>query len=266
MQKIAFAKPPVIEVVFGAQFNTLPSFVSAHVGMFWQKVKAEFPRSDDAPPLPPIIETFGTEDVQHFEFMALPPMRRSWLITEDGSRLLQVQADRFHFNWKRQTHDVPYPGFEALAPEFERHLAAFVQTLSEFGIAPPTFRQFELSYINHIGLMGEFEHVPASQALIDHHHGGSPERFLPSPEGFAWKNSYPLPNQAGRLHISAGSALTVKQRQKVINLDITARGMAGDTGDAARKSWFHLAHEWIIRGFADSTSPELQRKVWGFSQ
>jgi uncharacterized protein (TIGR04255 family) len=50
-----FDKPPVTEVVLGLAFKDLPLQVG-HVGLFWQKVRDEFPNIEERPPLGLIIE------------------------------------------------------------------------------------------------------------------------------------------------------------------------------------------------------------------
>lgn len=41
---VKFDRPPVVEVVCGILFSTERLFRTAHVGLFWDKVRSEFPR------------------------------------------------------------------------------------------------------------------------------------------------------------------------------------------------------------------------------
>ena len=41
-------------------------------------------------------------------------------------------------------------------------------------------------------------------------------------------------------------------------LDLTTRGISNE----GIQEWFDMAHEWIVRGFEDLTTSEIQEKVW----
>lgn len=258
---VRYSKPPVVEVVFGVLFATPPQFVSAHVGSFWSKVRSEFPRIEEVAPLTPIIEQSDAQGIQ-LEFHELPPMRRSWLISADGQRLLQVQHDRFLYNWKRETTDTPYPSFEKIRPEFERYLKHFGETLRGEKVDDLAFRQYELTYINVIGKAEGLVDGQQFQALADHRRDEDRKRFLPTPHGFNWHTIYSLPDNLGRLHVTAATALRTAKREPVIKLELTARGMAADGSEKARMNWFDVAHDWITNGFADVTCEKLQVS-WG---
>ena len=42
----------------------------------------------------------------------------------------------------------------------------------------------------------------------------------------------------------------------------TARGQTVDKGKKQMWNWFDLAHEWIVRGFADLTTEKIQQNIW----
>jgi hypothetical protein len=46
-------------------------------------------------------------------------------------------------------------------------------------------------------------------------------------------------------------------------LEMRCRGISKSLEYADLKKWYNLAHEWIVRGFADITSLECQKKIWG---
>ena len=44
---------------------------------------------------------------------------------------------------------------------------------------------------------------------------------------------------------------------------MTARAVGElETDKKAIREWFDVAHEFIVRGFTDLTTPEVQRSVW----
>jgi uncharacterized protein (TIGR04255 family) len=197
-----------------------------------------------------------------FGFGPLPPLRRTWFINEDGRNLIQVQQDRFIFNWKKAADDDKYPSYDDVIDRFNRHLAGFVEFLNNEGIGTPTYRQFELIYVNHIplGKAEEFE-IAEGRVLVDHMRDTSRERFLEDPEAVNWVSIYSLPNQEGRLYVAAQSARSPDGR-RILRLDMTARGIPRELSDTGRQAWFNQAHVWITHGFADLTTKDLQERVW----
>ncbi len=264
--RVKFDKPPVVEVACGVLFATSAPIKGTDVGLFWQTVRDEFPRAEEAPPLPAFIEAnaFDTDGIPEISVGPLPPLRRSWLVSGDGRHLIQVQEDRFLFNWKKATDDVGYTSYDVVIENFERYFGRFVAFLAERGLTIATYRQFELSYINFVGIKNGLSVTGPSKLLVDHRREDSRERFLPEPETINWSSAYTLPGTAGRLHVNAQTALYGREREPIVRLEVTARGITTDTTATGRRAWFDLAHEWITHGFADLTAPELHEKdVWG---
>lgn len=208
-----------------------------------------------------MIERFSEGPSDSFELMQLPPLRRSWFISNDGRHLLQVQEDRFLFNWKRASDTDAYPSYKRVIEGFTAKLDLFLEFLAEQDLGDVTFRQYEMTYVNHLGLAGEFDMRKPAAILIDHRRAETADRFLPEPEAVSWTDSYLLPDGAGRLHVVAKTART-PDRRLVVRLDLTARGLPHDLGREGRAAWFRLAHDWITHGFADVTSPNVQTAIW----
>jgi len=261
---VEFTKPPVVEVACGVLFFSPQPLLSAHVGAFWDRVRSEFPRVEDAPPLPSVVEQLGVGTGQALEFSSVPPLRRSWMLSEDGRNLIQLQQDRFLFNWKRTADGDSYPHYSAVVEQFERHLDSFLTFFREVASAEVSFRQFELVYVNHISKANGLDITGLDSLLVDHIRDRNAERFLPEPEGLSWSTAYALPDGRGRLHVAAQTAINLPTNEKLVRLDLTARGISLDASAEGRRQWFDMAHEWITRGFADVTSPTLHdESVWG---
>jgi len=45
-------------------------------------------------------------------------------------------------------------------------------------------------------------------------------------------------------------------------LELTAKGLGEEKTNEAIRSWFDLAHEWIVRGFTELTEEEVQKTIW----
>ena len=195
----------------------------------------------------------------------LPPLPRVWFIDPKGHHLLQVQRDRFHYNWKKVDDADEYPSYEKVIIEFERYLDLFRGFLKAEDVGEINFRQYELTYVNHIGATNGLDVLGENKLLVDHVRAEGKERFLPEPENFNWRASFALPDSNGRLHMQAQTALR-KEGDRLVRLDLTARGIPTDNSEVARRPWFDLAHEWITHGFTDLTASEVQKKSWRKTQ
>ena len=255
---IDFTNPPVIEVVCGASFDKLSAFKAPHIGAFWKTLPKEFSQVDEQLP----IMTPGDTP----EILTALPHPRSWFLTEDGRQLVQLQQNRILYNWKHPDHKEgeEYPEFKNILPKFFRFVDLLRSFVSEEGLGKIEFHQFELTYVNHVpssSVRGQLERY--SDVLIDHVRDSSRKRFLPEPVAFNWITSYDMPNGSGRLHVSAQSAKKkTDDRGNVLRLDLTARGVGADTSEEGMKAWFVVAHDQIVRGFADITDQTVQNEVW----
>lgn len=262
-ERVRFNNPPVVEVVCGVQFSTVGSLNSVAPGLYWETIKDSFPIVEDAAPIVGTVEGTGRRLNIELELSQMPPLRRTWFLRKDRSNLIQLQDDRFLFNWKRSTENAAYPSYDVVIAAFEDHLAGFEKFVQASLGEKPVYRQFELTYVNHIDESNGLNQVGEGGVLVDHIRSTEGGRFLPKPEGFSAISTYPLPDGFGRLRVSAQIALREADGARIMRIDLTSRGISSDSGAEGRRVWFDVAHEWITHGFADITSPVLQRERWG---
>ena len=259
-ERIQFDNPPVVEVVCGVLFEELDQPITPYIGLFWGPIRSKFPTVREVAPIIPQIEVSEPQGIVA-KIVGVPPTPRIWLMTKNEGELIQVQKDRLLYNWKLG-EETPYPGYDVVFVEFEKYLSRFENFIEENDLGELKIRQFELTYVNHIGADKGYP-VPGAEAgiLVDHVRDETRSRFLPGIERYNWATTYLLPNDHGRLHITAQSAL--RESEPLMRLDLTARGIGEDRSRNGLKPWFDVAHEWITHGFADITDPETQTSVWG---
>ena len=68
----------------------------------------------------------------------------------------------------------------------------------------------------------------------------------------------------GRLHATLQPAWKKIDNSPILVLNMTARGVPLGKGIDGAFSFFDLGREWIVKGFAEITTPEMQR-TWGKS-
>jgi uncharacterized protein (TIGR04255 family) len=259
-QRVRFERPPVVEVLCGVLFGALTGLRTAHIGVFWERIRQEFPSVDEAPPLSTVIETQDVSPSLEIAVGLVPALPRTWFLTEDGHRLVQLQRDRFVYNWRRKSpDDGDYPSYDTVIVDFERLWGLFGEFVAREKLGDLVARQLELAYVNII----PDDRIPeGNPVFVDQARDLSRTRFLPDPESFEWRTSYRLPEDSGRLHVLISTAREVVTGAPLKKLDMIARGIndAGSSGEM--RTWFDLAHEWIVLGFADVTTSSMQTNVW----
>jgi uncharacterized protein (TIGR04255 family) len=258
-----YENPPVIEVVCGIQFHALAGLSAPQLGLYWERLKPQYPVCKEMPPLTIVMERYeGEPDEQEIQLTNVPPMPRYWFMHEEQNGIVQVQRDRFLHNWKKVKPEDEYPKYDEVIKLFRMHLDAFEIFLRDSAIGGIQARQYEMTYVNHIPKgegwnelkdIGDIFPVFASPTCV----GAS---FLPTPESLNLRASVRMPEDQGRLHVTLSEGMA--GNKSVLNLNLTARGIPKDNSRNAMWEWFDLAHTWIVHGFTDITSDKQQKTVW----
>jgi uncharacterized protein (TIGR04255 family) len=262
-----FAAPPVTEVALSVQFDPLTVLRTPHLGLLWQDFRDRFPKTEEHSPLPPVIEKFGLIGLAPIgvRFEATPPVPRCWFLNEAGTKLIQVQQDRFVHNWRKIGQGDEYPRYEQIRQTFETELGIFCQFLAREQLGELAPNQCEVTYVNQIlsgrgwekhGQLGEVVTMWTS------HHS---DEFLSEPEDVHLAVRYVIPdstgNPLGRLLVNVEPAYRVSDGTPIFVLQLTARGKPDGEGVEGVLKFFDRGREWIVRGFASMTSP-LIHKIW----
>lgn len=258
-----YETPPVIEVVCGILFKPLKTLLAPHFGLLWEKYKPEYPICREVSPLAPVIEQFVEPPSVGLHLTDIPPLPRMWFVHKNDNGIIQVQRDRFLHNWKRATPDDEYPRYPKVIKLFKERLSQFKSFLkeNELGVIEPL--QYEMTYINHIPQGDGWTKLnEIGSVLPDFTLRTNTHRFLPGPDGINWRTVFPLPNQAGRLHVTIQHGEDRKTGQPLVVLNLTVRGIGNDKSMEGMWPWFDLAREWIVCGFADLTGEEVQKSIW----
>ena len=250
-----YSAPPVSEVVCGLTFAPL-ALTLPHIGLFWHLIKKEFPDCQQVAPV-------GVNDI--IDPSTGLPLPRVWLVDESGTRLIQYQRNRFLYNWRKTQDTDLYPSYDVIIGEFERILVFFNKFLKDADLEQlSSFTECELTYINSIpagygsGNLGDI--------FPDLMWRESDTRFLKQPSRLGWNPSFELPNDAGWLNVRLNSARRKADNAEMWQFQLSASGIGKDRSIAGAWDWFSVAHERIVRGFADLTSAQIQRDLWKSNQ
>lgn len=250
-----YENPPLSEVALGISFAPLDNLKIPHIGMYWNRIRHEYPQCEQMPPI-------GQQQINISKNWPVP-MPRTWFISEDTSHLIQLQNGRFVLNWRKQTEEGQYPRYDALIESFWARLNEFREFIKQQEIGELQLQECELTYINHI-FYNELMEAPQaiSNILPDITWRQEHERFLPNPTPQVWQFRFDLPEDYGALTVDVKHATRTTDNVPVVILELSTKGLGQNKEWEAVRQWYDLSHEWIVNAFADMTSEEAQKKLW----
>jgi uncharacterized protein (TIGR04255 family) len=260
-----FQRPPVSEVALSVQFSPLKDWRSPHAGLYWGRIQTRYPKTESHPPLPSQIERFGADFLEQPQFrieIASPERARVWFLSEPPTYLIQVQSDRFVVNWRKLDECEKYPQyFNGLRQRFKTEWEEFFKFLSEQKIGTADVQQCELTYVNTVFRGDGWNDYAGAIKLLRRWWDEGSADFLPQPETLGITGSFQMPGERGRLHFVVQPAFSPVAQKDALQLQLIARGKPASNQVDDVLGWMDLAHEWIVRGFVDLTSP-VAHKLW----
>lgn len=255
-----YENPPVVEVAMGVQFAPLEGLSVAHIGLYWSTIRNAFIRCEEQAPIPHVVEDLAAPDVGSrtvFHLRGQPDMPRVWFLNDSGNQMVQVQRDRFVHNWRKMSPEEAYPRYPTVKRDFQEHWASFCDFLLGQNLPRPQVDQLELVYVNHSRQGEGWTSLADIQNLFTTFKWRTRSEFLPPPENVRWSMKFLLAGEMGRLHVDAMPVRIQENKSLVMSFSLTARGRpAGEITDTSMTSWFDLAREWIVKGFADLADKE----------
>jgi uncharacterized protein (TIGR04255 family) len=262
---VDFKRPPVVEVALAIQHGA-PTADVLDIAALSTRLKGEFPAREEHPSRPPIQEQFGPVPPGppfQIQFLSQPPMSRFWLLSANGSRLLQVQHDLVALNWRKVDDQRVYPRYGSLKQPLRRYIREYTEVLREAGKSDLEPNWCEVLYVNHVmPLEGQKQRPPLSDVLA----GIKPLRtkFLPDPEDAQFatryvieKNSQPL----GRLTAMVSPAVRNEDQVPLWIFTLTSRVLASEPSVKSALAALDIGREWVVRAFKEMTTAKMH-EVW----
>ncbi|EDL61756.1 TIGR04255 family protein [Gimesia maris] len=262
----SFDNPPVIETALSIQFDELSNFKTTHFGMFYETVKDRFPIVVDKSRLAPVKEYFPRiPQMQGIRFRSNEggPERVWYKEPDNGSKMLQLQPDRYVFNWCRKDLE-EYPRYETYLPVCLEEFKSFSDwaVKNDLGEIKPNL--CEVTYINRLYTKeGENLSDFFGTVFTGLEWKTSDGWLRQPPENASFNRVFVIGNMQGRLFVEAGFAVD-SDGQDFILLKITARVNINQTDEL--KESMDLAHLWVVKGFASLTSEHVQKERWKRSE
>lgn len=264
-----FEDPPVVEVALSVQFEKLTGLRSQHIGLLWLEYKHDdYPEIEEQQPIGPVNETFPSfgQPTPKFrlEFQESPSLPRFWFLNSQQSRLIQIQNDRFVYNWRKAGEDETYPHFDEVKECFIGAYDTFIKFISDQKIGEIIPNQCEVTYVNIIPLEGEMSSHRDIDKVITVFNREYSESFPLELENAQIVMRHIINNSSdqaiGRLHISLDPVVGLGN-EKAFLLKLIARGKPEEPDLGSTLKFFDLGNEMIVTCFTSITTKSMH-DVW----
>jgi uncharacterized protein (TIGR04255 family) len=263
-----YREAPVIETVLSIQFSPLTKLSVPHFGLYWERIRQHFPLNEMKPPIMHIVEDFpGPQSSPPGGLEEFPneKMVRYWFLTERKDSFVQLQQDRFLYNWQRIEPSDPYPRYQNIRQNFLVEWNAFLQFLEAEKLPRPEVDQCEVTYVNHIPYDDGWKTYRELNRVVSYWSGRTSGQWLPDPEKVTINLRYKMPDHLGRLYISLQPVIRARDGVEVLQLNLTARGAPVSSKTEDIFKWLNQGRTWIVEGFTDFITPHMQER-WGLQK
>jgi uncharacterized protein (TIGR04255 family) len=248
------ARAPINEVVFATRFDA-PEFSVVHFGRFYDRIREQYPINSVQPGIARPTGPEGGNMV--FDVSAVP---RLWFESDDGRLLVQLQQDRFIFNWRRRADDDRYPGFDALFAEWQRLWGAFMGLLAEVTTVKPKLEELALTYIDQIA---DLDTLTTPIFIFREKEW---RKDFPEPEIWSTQFRFAFPAENLKLAVNARPSIRMTTQKPFTNFEMTIGAIetqAMDNEETVR-AFFAAAHDKVHWAWNKLVRPEWLR-AWGFN-
>ncbi len=259
-----FERPPLIETVIGFQFHPLRLLTAAHLGLFWQAIRGEWPHAAETEAMGQIAEQLepASSWVQPGLEVKLTPSVRLRFTNDTGDRMIQVENGWLVLNWRRNASSTEYPRFERIRECFEEVRRQFDHFLSEQDMGSVEPNLWEVNYINAIPRTSLWERPADWPRLLPRLLAPASLSSVEELQTATASWSFTLAGAQGRLRITSEHG-QIDEQQEALLLSLVARGPARSAQEVVEG--LERGHVAIVRSFEEITSAEAHAH-WGKHQ
>ena len=260
-----FDRPPLIEQAITVVFEELEGFSIGDFGLFWDRIGNEFSTSEAQQSLDSKIETFEGFQPQQFQFRLVPhsSLPRCFYRHVDGREIIQLQSDRFTFNWI-QVDGNTYPHADVTVARFRELFATFKTFVADRGLGEIIVRQCEIVNVNVVPVTdfgksfsdaGRAFVVPAAEMQLDFL---PVESYIVNTQHLMLDGGRPI----GRLYSVLAPVLRTGDDQHAYRLELTARGAPIENVGDGVSDFFDRARTALNAAFLAATT-KWAHEFWG---
>lgn len=236
-------------------------------GLFWSEVRSDFPLSEAAAPVASEIEQFeGFRPIQRkVELLDASALPRALFRNEAKAELIQLQSDRFSFNWIKRGDEHEYPHSEAVFDQFFKYFEQFIAYVQRRGLGNIVPLQCEITNVNVIRI-SDVGNTFADVATVIKLPDLSPREPQLELESQMMGAKHVMIDDSGkpfgRVHSVAQPSLRADTQELVYRFDITARGAPIGPGVEGAKHFFDDAVS-AVNGVFLAIVTQAGRQFWG---
>jgi uncharacterized protein (TIGR04255 family) len=261
-----FKRPPLQEQAISVVFQPLDRFRIVDYGLFWAELTGEFPEVTTDAPLEAPMEQFDNlrPAGMSFQFLTAPPLPRAKFRNPDNGELVQLQNNRFGFNWAK-VGDQPYPRSEPLMARFKVLFARFSAYARKQNLGELALKQCELTNLNFIPVsdFGDSYSDVHLALRVDAIDLGMPDLQL---EFFERSRQHKIlgadGQPIGRLHTVLAPVISNVDNSQGIRYELTARSAQNIRTIADAEHFFAIARNTINGAFMASVTDAMKER-WG---
>jgi len=236
--------PPVVELVLG--FHLKNDVLSQqHIFNIYEKLKEDFPTIEERQPL---LDNPIRRPGETVISVGQSYNSRKLFINSEDNKLVQLQSNKFFFNWRKGKNQSDYPDFAGIMSDFNQTLAR-IEEVVEISSHVDTY---ETTYFDHI-VQSEFQTdsfnpFPALNLIkMDRDLTGL------NLELFFHEEAVP-----GDILLRVQSAIRNSDSEKILNMETKC---LGKDSKLDYKGWFDRSHEELVNLFGSLLQPKAL-EVW----
>ncbi|MEZ6101494.1 MAG: TIGR04255 family protein [Pirellulaceae bacterium] len=258
--KVVLSSPPVVETVLGIQFADLARWTSVHHGLFYSRIRNEFPKFRLMPEQPALVETFPLSPREiRLGLTSKPGPDCASYLNENETQLIRIQRNRFSYHWVGLP-DGTYPHYASNSQICADLLQSFEEFCRDEDVGTISPVLCEVMYLNDIG--------PTKSQTIPELLREVFEIDLGSFELATLNRTYVLGENKGRLYAEINSAQ--KNDQKIVQFKLTAR-VRHEKNDPLQTAHGPMetlkqGHDWLIEYFLKLTNKRVRIDNWGSNE
>jgi len=260
-----FRRPPILEQAITVTFERIADFDVVDFGLFWSTIRDEFPQANTTPKAQVLVENFEQLPASmNLRLMPAVELPRSMFRNLDGE-LVQLQEDRFGFNWIKADASSPYPRYEATRKRFLNLYGRFTDYILNRYNVDPRLQQCEITNVNIVPVSdfgGDFGDMSLAfnvetfdlgiQGVVPESYSRQRQYRIDGPDG----------RPAGRLHVGINPVYRMGDQDKAFNFELTARSAPTIAHITEAMAFFDRAHDVINAAFMATVTPKMC-DIWG---
>jgi uncharacterized protein (TIGR04255 family) len=259
-----FNKPPVDEVSIGFSYHASSEINVLEFSKLWEKFKAQgFGTLQTHPPVP----TRGSRVLQNvnFQFQLIPDVPRFWFIKDSGEYIVQVQRNKFAINWRIADEPTKsYVSFEVIQKHFWEYVAIFRAWFEETTKEKLRISEQEVTYFNSIPITGGINSDTVTDIYKDFQ--WSKKSVLPNKVSqLFFEVIVPVDELAAHMFILGHTAQKIETNEQIHRLELAVieGNKVQEFNEKLMYKWYAEAHDKIVHGFVELTTPTMH-KQWGY--